>query len=204
MSRSTATASVRWTYSLAIFPRSKPSKARQHNQAWLITTWLWVSGFFCAVWWCPQPTEEWIVNLFPACWRSTPMFPALCVMASAAAVLPVTNASPERGFSTQKPDFDKAGEPTFGRNPRPAHESFYRRPVEQPDGLSQGFAAVAISANLPHFMSWTSALTENCSLRLSAYVSIYINSNLLLVACPILILFFAPALVTFSRIFIYM
>ena len=40
MSRSTATASVRWTYSLAIFPRSKPSKARQHNQAWLITTWL--------------------------------------------------------------------------------------------------------------------------------------------------------------------
>ena len=54
---------------------SKPSKApaRQHNQAWLITTWLWVSGFFCAVW-CRRPTEEWIVNsLFPACLRSTPM-----------------------------------------------------------------------------------------------------------------------------------
>ena len=29
------------------------------------------------------------------------VFPALCVVASAAAVLPVTNASPERGFSTQ-------------------------------------------------------------------------------------------------------
>ena len=36
--------------------------------------------------------------------------------------------------------------------------------------VSQGFAAVAISANPPHFMSWTSALTENCPLRLSAYV----------------------------------
>ena len=43
------------------------------NQAWLITTWMWVSGFFCAVW-CPRPAEEGIVNsLFPACWRSTPM-----------------------------------------------------------------------------------------------------------------------------------
>ena len=94
------------------------------------------------------------------------VFPALCVVASAVAALSVTKASPEREFSTQNRIFT-AAEPTFGRNPRPAHENFYRRPVEQPDGLSQGFAAVAISANNK---TWTSALTENCPLRLSAYV----------------------------------
>ena len=97
-------------------------------------------------------------------------FPALCVVASAAAVLPVTNASPEQGIFNPEQDFDKAAEPTFGRNPRPADENLHRRHAKQPDGLSQGFAAVAISANPPHFMSWSSALTENCPLRLSAYV----------------------------------
>ena len=107
------------------------------------------------------------------------------------------------GIFNPKPNFNKAAEPTFGRNSRPAHENFYRSPAEQPDGLSQGFAAVAISANPPHFMSWTSALTLNCPLCLSAYVQIYSNSNLLLVACPVLIFFRAPTLITFSRIFIY-
>ena len=59
----------------------------------------------------------------------------------------------------------------FWKEPsRPADENLHRRPAKQPDGLSQGFAAVAISANPLHFMSWSSALTENCPLRLSAYV----------------------------------
>ena len=132
------------------------------------------------------------------------MFPALCVVASAAAVLPATNASPEQGNFSPEQDFDKAAEPTFGRNSRPADENLHRRPAKQPDGLSQGFAAVAISANPPHFMSWSSALRENCPLRLSAYVWTYSNSNLLLVACSILILFLAPNFIAFSRIFIYM
>ena len=55
----------------------------------------------------------------------------------------------------------------------------YRRPAEQPDGLSYGFATVAISANPPHFMSWTLALTAAsvgvCAcrrLRLSASVGL--------------------------------
>ena len=115
-------------------------------------------------------------------------------------LLPVTNASPEQGIFNPEQDFDKAAEPTFGRNPRPADENLHRRHAKQPDGLSQGFAAVAISANPPHFMSWSSALTENFPLRLSAYVYIYSNSNLLFVACSILILFLAPTLITFSRI----
>ena len=82
------------------------------------------------------------------------VFPALCVVASAAAVLPVTNASPEQGIFNPEQDFDKAAESTFGRNPRPADENLHRRPAKQPDRLSQGFAAVAISANRPHFISW--------------------------------------------------
>ena len=139
MSRSTATAyaSVRWTYSLAIFPRSKPSKApaRQHNQAWLITTWLWVSRFFCAVW-CRRPTEEWIVSRwFPACLRSTP----ICFLPSVSLQVQRCSARHEcltgAGIFNPKPDFDIAAEPTFGRNPRPAHENFYWMPAEQPDGL---------------------------------------------------------------------
>ena len=85
-------------------------------------------------------------------------------MASAAAVLPVTNASPEQGIFNPEQDFDKAAEQTFGWNPRPADENLHRRHAKQPDGLSQGFAAVAISANPPHFMGWSSALTENCPL----------------------------------------
>ena len=42
--------------------------------------------------------EQFVSSLFA---KHSDVFPALCVMASAAAVLPVTNASPERGFSTQ-------------------------------------------------------------------------------------------------------
>ena len=111
--------------------------------------------------------EQFVDSLFT---KHADVFPALCVVASAAAVLPVTNASPEQGIFNPEQDFDKAAEPTFGRNPLPADENLHRRPANQPDGLSQGFAAVAISANPPHFMSWSSALTENCPLRLSAYV----------------------------------
>ena len=145
--------------------------------------------------------EQFVSSLFT---KHADLFPAVCVVASAAAVLPVTNASREQGIFNPEQDFDKAAEPTFGRSPRPADENLHRRPTKQQDGLSQGFAAVAISANLPHFMSWSSALTENCDPRLSAYVWTYSNSNLLLVACSILILFLAPTLITFSRIIIYM
>ena len=76
--------------------------------------------------------EQFVSSLFA---KHANVFPALCVVASAAAALPVTNASPERGFFNPKPDFDKAAEPTFGRNRRPAHENFYRMPADQPDGL---------------------------------------------------------------------
>ena len=111
--------------------------------------------------------EQFVDSLFT---KHADVFPALCVVASAAAVLPVTNASLEQGNFNPEQDFDKAAEPTFGRNPLPADENLHQRPANQPDGLSQGFAAVAISANPPHFMSCSSALTENCPLRLSAYV----------------------------------
>ena len=111
--------------------------------------------------------KQFVSSLFT---KHADVFPALCVVASAAAVLPATNASPEQGNFSPEQDFDKAAEPTFGRNSRPADENLHRRPAKQPDGLSQGFAAVAISANPPHFMSWSSALRENCPLRLSAYV----------------------------------
>ena len=93
--------------------------------------------------------EQFVSSLFT---KHAHVFPALCVAASlsAAAVLPVTNASPEQGIFDPEQDFDQAAEPTFGRNPRPADENLHRRPAKQPDGLSQGFAAVAISANPPH------------------------------------------------------
>ena len=76
----------------------------------------------------------------------------------------------EQGIFNPEQDFNKAAEPTFGRNPGPADENLNRRPAKQPDGLSLGFAAVATSANPPHFISWSSALRENCPLQLSAYV----------------------------------
>ena len=41
--------------------------------------------------------EQFVSSLFA---KHANEFPALCVVASAAAALPVTNASPERGFST--------------------------------------------------------------------------------------------------------
>ena len=41
--------------------------------------------------------EQFVSSLFA---KHANVFPALCVVASAAAALPVTNASPERGFST--------------------------------------------------------------------------------------------------------
>ena len=95
--------------------------------------------------------EQFVSSLFT---KHAHVFPALCVVASAAAVLPVTNASPEQGIFNPEQDFDQAAEPTFGRNPRPADENLHRRPAKQPDGLSQGFyfifVAVAISANAPH------------------------------------------------------
>ena len=222
--------------------------------------------------------EQFVSSLFA---KHANVFPALCVVASAAAALPVTNASPERGFSTpianriltklrnrllegtldqlmrisiecplsSQMDYCKAplictyvfsglateqvlnfgGVLTFGGMIRrsekilqvlrslfnpviSAHNTllymfqrlctyFQDRGVLiigvctfgalQPTAIfskswrgtsfrkgiylrgftvSQGFAAVAISPNPPHFMSWTSALTENCPLRLSAYV----------------------------------
>ena len=102
--------------------------------------------------------EQFVSSLFT---KHADVFPGIGVAASAAAALPVTIASPEQGILNPEQDFDKAAEPTFGRNPRPADENLHRRPAKQPDGLSQGFAAVAISVNLLHFMSWSSALTEN-------------------------------------------
>ena len=99
-------------------------------------------------------SEQIVSTLFT---KHADVFPALCVVASAAAVLPVTNASPEQGIFNPEQDFDKAAKLTFGRNPRPADENLHRRYAKQPDGLSQGFAAVAISANPPHFMSWSGA-----------------------------------------------
>ena len=42
--------------------------------------------------------EQFVSSLFM---KHADVFPALCVVASAAAVLPVTNASPEQEFSTQ-------------------------------------------------------------------------------------------------------
>ena len=101
--------------------------------------------------------EQFVSSLFT---KHADVFPALCVVANAAAVLPVTNASPEQGIFNREQNFDKAAEPTFGRKPRPADENLHRRPAKQPDGLSQSFAAVAISANPPRFMSWSSALME--------------------------------------------
>ena len=92
--------------------------------------------------------EQFVSSLFS---KHADVFPALCVVASAAGVLPVTNFSPEQGLF--HPEQDEAAEPTFGRNPRPADEILHRRPAKQPDGLSPGFAAVAISANAPYFMS---------------------------------------------------
>ena len=83
--------------------------------------------------------EQFVSSLFT---KHAHVFPDLCVGASAAAVLPVTNASPEQGIFDPEQDFDKAAEPTFGRNPRPADENLHRRPAKQPDGFSQGFAAV--------------------------------------------------------------
>ena len=85
--------------------------------------------------------EQLVSSLFT---KHADVFPVLYVVASAAAVLHVTNASPEQGIFNPEQDFDKAAEPTFGRNPRTADENLYRRPAKQPDGLSQGFAAVAI------------------------------------------------------------
>ena len=41
--------------------------------------------------------EQFVSSLFA---KDANVFPVLCVVASAAAALPVTNASPERGFST--------------------------------------------------------------------------------------------------------
>ena len=41
--------------------------------------------------------EQFVSSLFA---KHANVFPALCVVASAAAALPVTNASPERGIST--------------------------------------------------------------------------------------------------------
>ena len=121
------------------------------------SSWLRVSGFFCAVW-CPRPIEEWMTVCFQLVGEtrgrcvSCPLCRGKCSSCSARHEC-LTGA----GIFNLKPDFDKAAEPTLGRNPRPAHENFYRfrRPTEQPDGLSQGFAAVAISANPPHIMSWT-------------------------------------------------
>ena len=74
--------------------------------------------------------EQFVSSLFT---KHADVFPALCVVASAAAVLPVTNASPEQGIFNPEQDFDKAAEPTFGRNPRPVDE--HRRPAKQPDGF---------------------------------------------------------------------
>ena len=69
--------------------------------------------------------EQFVSSLFT---KHADVFPALCVVASAAAVLPVTNASPEQGIFNPEQDFDKAAEPTFGRNLRPADENLHRRP----------------------------------------------------------------------------
>ena len=76
--------------------------------------------------------EQFVSSLFT---KHADVFPALCVVASAAAVLPITNASPEQGIFNPEQDFDKAAEPTFGRNPRPADENLHRRPAKQPDGF---------------------------------------------------------------------
>ena len=71
--------------------------------------------------------EQFVSSLFT---KHADVFPALCVVARAAAALPVTNASPEQGiFNPELQDFDKAAEPTFGRNPRPTDEICIEGPL---------------------------------------------------------------------------
>ena len=66
------------------------------------------------------------------------VFPALCVVASASADLPITNASPEQGIFNPEQDFDESCGTDFWKenstSSRPADENLHRRPAEQPDG----------------------------------------------------------------------
>ena len=112
--------------------------------------------------------EQFVSSLFT---KHADVFPALCVVASAAAVLPVTNASPEQGiFNPEQDWFWQSCRTDFWKEPSTSWWEFASKARQAARWISQGFGAVAISENPPHFMSWSSALTENCPLRLPAYV----------------------------------
>ena len=88
------------------------------------------------------------------------VFHALCVVASAAAVLPVTNASPERGFSTPNRILTKLR----NRLLKGTLDQLMKISIEGPPSSQMDYRRALqlwrLSANPPHsVMSWTLALT---------------------------------------------
>ena len=110
--------------------------------------------------------EQFVSSLFT---KHADVFPALCGVASAAAVLPVTNASPEQGIFNPEQDFDKAAEPTL----EGTLDQLMRICIEGPPSSQMDFAGLCSCGDLSEpaaFYELVFGAHGKLSLRLPAYV----------------------------------